>query len=332
MTLIIFMLLVVVFLAVGVRILEAGNRVALTIALLLAVVLGARLFTQPAVSRTGEDTVQAAAAETQESVSDSGVVASVRPAADAKNSDDAPEGVEDREPGENTAGEIPVDGDAGDTPTDSADDTRIRMTSATKHAGRNPAPDWLDSEEVRTGTADGIDTTTVCSDPFEHLGECRPALDAALEQAVSEYVDEYLGPVDGDKFQPSSVVHFDARYIRENLVGPEGIYEEKRDFSFGPMYQTHALIKFTPEFRQLLDVRRSEVEHRWQEMVVTVRLLASALAFGLVLAFLAVVTGYFRLDTATRGFYTGRLQFLAAVAILAVIVAGALLAKNVPWM
>jgi uncharacterized integral membrane protein len=62
------------------------------------------------------------------------------------------------------------------------------------------------------------------------------------------------------------------------------------------------------------------------------RLRGLALGFGAVLCLLSVVFGYFRLDTATRGYYTGRLQFLAATAILIVIVAGALLATRVMWM
>jgi hypothetical protein len=162
------------------------------------------------------------------------------------------------------------------------------------------------------------------------MGQCRPALDEALEQAVSDYVDEYLGRVYGENFKASSVVHYDADYVREHLV--KETFDDKEDFFFGPMYQSHALIEFTPAFREVLDARRTDVDRQWQQVVVGSRLVGVALVFGVILAFLAVISGYFRLDTATRGFYTARLQFLAAVAILAVIVAGALLARNVHWM
>jgi hypothetical protein len=44
---------------------------------------------------------------------------------------------------------------------------------------------------------------------------------------------------------------------------------------------------------------------------------------------LGVFFGFFRLDTATRGFYTGRLQFTAAAMILTVVVAGVWLARQI---
>jgi hypothetical protein len=47
---------------------------------------------------------------------------------------------------------------------------------------------------------------------------------------------------------------------------------------------------------------------------------------------LGSVFGYFRLDNATRGYYTGRLQFMAAAAILAIVGAGALLGRWITWL
>ena len=88
--------------------------------------------------------------------------------------------------------------------------------------------------------------------------------------------------------------------------------------SFGPMYQMHALLEFGPEFRKELDGRRGDLERHAREMAIAFRLRGLALGFGAVLCLLTVVFGYFRLDTATRGYYTGRLQFLAATAILIV--------------
>ena len=53
---------------------------------------------------------------------------------------------------------------------------------------------------------------------------------------------------------------------------------------------------------------------------------------GAALLLLASVFGYFRLDNATRGYYTGRLQFMTAAAILAVVGAGAVLAQWIHWL
>lgn len=337
MTLIVFMLLVVIVLAVGVRILEAGNKAALAIALLVVVGLGVRLVSQSSVVQADINSVLAAENDGQQASASEVATASSASSSDAEEADDAPEAA-DAETTEavvtdETQADIALEAESAESDADAndADDDEIQLVKNTR-PNRRAVPNWLESEDIRTGETNGIDTTAVCSGPFEHLGECRPALDAALEKAVSDYIDEYLGRLYGENFSASSVVYYDAEYIRTKLVGTENVFEERRDFSFGPMYQSHALIKFTPEFREVLDQRRSEIDHRWQQFVVGGRLSGMALVFGLILAFLAVVSGYFRLDTATRGFYTARLQFLAAVAILAVIVAGALLARNVPWM
>ena len=44
------------------------------------------------------------------------------------------------------------------------------------------------------------------------------------------------------------------------------------------------------------------------------------------------VFGYFRVDNATRGYYTGRLQFLSAAAILAIVGAGVFCARWIYWL
>ena len=47
---------------------------------------------------------------------------------------------------------------------------------------------------------------------------------------------------------------------------------------------------------------------------------------------LVLLFGYFNADTATRGFYSGRLKFVTVVAILGMIVAGFLMARSIPWL
>ena len=58
----------------------------------------------------------------------------------------------------------------------------------------------------------------------------------------------------------------------------------------------------------------------------------TGLGVGIVILLLSTMFSYFKLDTATRGYYTGRLQFAAAAAILTVIAASVLFANYVPWM
>jgi hypothetical protein len=224
--------------------------------------------------------------------------------------------------------------EAVDAETADAEGSEIQLaasSTASKSTPPDPVrPDWVDWNDIRARDADGIDMTAVSCDPNEHEGQCEAELNKAMEQAVSDYVDEYLGHLYGGNFKASSVVNFDADYIRKHLVKES--FDNKKDYWFGTMHQSHALIAFTPEFRQVLDEKRAVADTHYRQFVVGGRLVSVALIAGLILAFLAVISGYYRLDTATRGFYTARLQFLAVVAILAVIVAGALLAKNVHWL
>ena len=50
------------------------------------------------------------------------------------------------------------------------------------------------------------------------------------------------------------------------------------------------------------------------------------------LLLLASVFGYFRMDNATRGYYTGRLQFMTAAAILGIVGVGAILSQWIHWL
>ncbi len=230
------------------------------------------------------------------------------------------------------------DGDDADSDSeiDADEELKIQLVPEEGKPIRPAIPEsksWVDSEPVLEGD---VHTMAVSSGPHETLQECRRSLDEKLKAAVDEYIDWYLGKVYGNQFKASNFVDFDASYVRANLINvpanPDGVYSELIKFSIGPMHQTHSLVRFGPEFRTVLDHRRSEIDHRWKRMRQTGRLLAAALGFGFILAVLGVVFGYFRLDTATRGYYTGRLQFIAAVAILAAIVAGLVLARQVPWI
>lgn len=186
-----------------------------------------------------------------------------------------------------------------------------------------PPPDWVESEDVLTGDTQLVVVTT---GPYERESDCRRSLDEEVDKAVNAYVDRYLGKVYGDNFKASTFVNYDRSYIENNLL--KETYTGKRTFSFGPMYEMYALLKFEPAFRADLDGRCGEIDEHWRQLKVAGRLTGTALAFGFILALLGVVFGYFRLDTATRGYYTGRLKFASAVVILTLIVVGVLLARH----
>jgi hypothetical protein len=192
-----------------------------------------------------------------------------------------------------------------------------------------PRPDWVEAEDVRTGD---IHTTAVSSGPHETERECRKALDRELTQAVSRYVDWYLGNMYAERFSASTFVRYELDEIKRRLIPSDKMYHEVIKVSFGPMHQMHAQLAFDQEFRRELDSRRAELDRHWREWIVKGRLLGTGLGFGLLLALMGVFLGYFRLDTATRGFYTGRLQWTAAAAILVLMAAGAVLAGRILQM
>jgi hypothetical protein len=209
------------------------------------------------------------------------------------------------------------------------DETAIPLGGDIGKAANPPRPAWVDRDPLQVGDAYQV---SVSSGPQEKMGECSPALDEQLNRAVAAYIDEYLGSEAAGQCRVSDVIRYDLDYIKKHLVKRGSSFEEKLQMSFGPMYQMHALLEFGPAFRKELDGRRGDLERYAREVAIAFRLRGLALGFGAVLCLLAVVFGYLRLDAATRGYYTGRLQFLAATAILIVMVAGVLLASRVIWM
>jgi uncharacterized integral membrane protein len=77
---------------------------------------------------------------------------------------------------------------------------------------------------------------------------------------------------------------------------------------------------------------RSELDQRWSVERRKSRLVQTVLFGGGAMAVLALVFGFFSIDTATRGYYTGRLRLAVLTAILGVIVAGVLAARFVAWL
>jgi len=178
-------------------------------------------------------------------------------------------------------------------------------------------PDWVEALPVRVGQ---VHSTAVSSGPYARQQEAARALDTELVMKTREYIVEHLGSE-----MAGQLIRYDAKRIKTELVKPANIYREEIVVSIGPMQQLHALLEFGPEFR-------AEIDRQWARIIGTSRLLQMALLVGGVLGLLATVSGYFRLDNATRGYYTGRLQALAAIAILAVIGSGIYFARIIPWL
>lgn len=190
-------------------------------------------------------------------------------------------------------------------------------------------PEWVEQPTDLDGDVHRI---AVSSGPLDSIRHSRRELDEELRLAMETYIDDYLGKVYGDKLKASNFVSYDIEDIKHRLVKPDHMYSEIVEFSVGPMHQSHALLEIDAGFRKELDGHRADLDRQWREMVATSRLFGSGIGIAFVICSLAVVFGYFKLDTATRGYYTGSLRFVAAAAILGLIVTVALLAFRIDWM
>jgi hypothetical protein len=177
-------------------------------------------------------------------------------------------------------------------------------------------PPWVDKA---TFEIDGSVYWPVASGPYATRDECRRALSEAMKRTVDEYVNEYHGWPEAAKY-----VDVDLAYIKTHLRRGD-VYQERVQASFGPMIQQHALLEFGQDFRE-------KIERRWNQVKVTSRLLQVSLAAAAILAGLATIFVYLRLDTATKGYYSGRLQIAAGAVILGLVALGILTARWIPWL
>jgi hypothetical protein len=316
--LIVMLLLVIVVLAAITRIVDSRpvmglGMLALAMVLLVGVVSSQRRAGPVAVTVITTESVRAANA--RESVASPEADDAVDdPSNEPETKNAEPEDAESRDPeteepgSEEPAAEAPADSGTGELSSD--------ITVETGEIIIPPRPEWVEADEVQTGD---IHTMAVSSGPHETERECRKALDRELQKAVDSYIDWHLGPVYDERFRASKLVRYEVDEIKQRLILPGKIYHEVIQVSFGPMHQMHAQLTFDSAFRRELDSRRSELEQHWKQWIVQQRLVAIAVGFGLLLALMGIVFTYFRLDTATRGFYSRRLKWAAAAGIAAVV-------------
>ena len=154
--------------------------------------------------------------------------------------------------------------------------------------------------------------------PYYRMRECLRELDDELKVATDEFINDYL-----ESPRAATLIRYDLKQIKKRLV--RDTFEEQLTTSVGPMNQAHALLEFNKSFC-------SELDERWKRAKTTVRLTETGAVAGVVLLLIATVFAYFKLDTATKGYYTGRLQFAAAAAILVSVAVCVLVTKWITWM
>ena len=176
-------------------------------------------------------------------------------------------------------------------------------------------PDWLEKKPFSEGETMRV---AVKAGPYYRMRQCLTDLDDELRSATAEFIADDLGSA-----RAAGLIRYNVSEIKNRLV--KATFEEQLTTSVGPMNQAHALLVFDNSFRK-------EIEQRWKQIKSLSRLLQVGIGSGVVLLMLATMFGYFRLDTATRGYYTGRLQFMAAAAILTLVAASIMLIKWIPWL
>jgi hypothetical protein len=180
-------------------------------------------------------------------------------------------------------------------------------------------PAWI--RTAAGPTADGAYQVAVTTDPYVPSDPAaQQALARELARAVAEYID-LVGAELGES-QASSRVALPLEYIQARLIADtwQEPYRSQTE-SIGEMVRLNALLTFDADDQR--DIRR-----RCREAVVRQRLFHAGTYGGLALVVLSAVFGYLKLDTATRGFYSGRLKAAAGLVIAAALATGALLAAG----
>lgn len=142
-------------------------------------------------------------------------------------------------------------------------------------------PEWVGAAPKFTDDAYIMSVTV---GPYTTRLECEAKLPEALQPAVAEYVEIYLGPEAARAVRPSS------EELRRQLVKEKA--EETVQTSMGPMVQLHARLAFDTKIQEWL---RDE----WRGGIIAGRLRRVAAALAIVLGLLALLFTYLKLTQTT---------------------------------
>lgn len=181
-----------------------------------------------------------------------------------------------------------------------------------------PRPEWM--KEALTPTRDFVERRVIHIERYSTIDELQTELPEQLRVAMTEFMAkniDYSAP-DLVKLPPGYVVDHGILADRWTEVIPE------HEHSLGrPMYSLHVLLQFDKNVR-------NDLQLRYEQAKVGYRLGAFGVGGGLLLSLLATLYGYLKLDTLTKGFYTGRLRLAAGLTgASAATAAAALMAEGV---
>jgi hypothetical protein len=254
------------------------------------------------------DNVEAREIEVATDAKASGVVDEVRPASDAT--------IDGASPGSDAGPESAVRPSSAAGAGRIADGELYEPIAPGGVSFPDGRPSWVTIKRERHGQ--DVDREVVSSGPYANIQNCYDALDDELLASVNSYIDWQL-----ERDGAAQFVGIDLRYVNRRLVRQRADYPMQS--SVGLMQQSDALLEFDQSFRD-------DVKRRWNDAQQTSRLLLAGVFGAGAIGLLGLLFGFFRLDNATRGFYTGRLQFATVAGILGLVAAGVLLARWIPWL
>jgi len=186
--------------------------------------------------------------------------------------------------------------------TSTATPSEVDHETVAANEASTDQPDWVDAPPKLER---GVYTESISVGPYATRQECGRELAYSVQQAAKEYTDQYLGSAASGRFslpQP---------YLMEHVV--KEVWWQEHELTVGEftaqMFYEHARLEFDGK-------TRAEITERYRESMVAVRLVQVGGGAAMIWGLLAAVFGYLKLDTWTRGYYTGRLRLLAGVVIL----------------
>lgn len=205
------------------------------------------------------------------------------------------------------------------SPSDESSASPEEATPAPAELTAAPRPEWM--KEALTPTRDFVERRVIHIERYSTIDELQTELPAHLRDAMNEFMAkniDYSAP-DLVKLPPGYVVDHGILADRWTEV-----HSPDEHASLGQtMYSLHVLLQFDKNVRNDLQVR-------YEQAKVGYRLGAFGVGGGLLLSLLATLYGYLKLDTLTKGFYTGRLRLAAGLTgASAATAAAALMAEGV---
>lgn len=205
---------------------------------------------------------------------------------------------------------------------DSPEGLPLRDVSEVHYLDRDDdTPSWVTKEKTEWSDENGR-WLVVRTDVELNQDDAREALRRTILAAVQDEVNLIAARAGGARHVQYSLDELH----RRGVVDTE-FYERLRvPSSEEAVWQANALLHLSDELH-------ADIREQLKQATAVHRLIQTAAFAGFGLLLLGSLCGYFKLDTATRGYYTRRLQFATAATILAVVAAGFLAARFVvPWM